>query len=448
MGTAGKFSDGNVLIHPSLLRRRSILGTPQELHFEIANFRQIEAAFGFDGAKAAVAALMSRAQRALAGGGIVSQESDCRIAALFWEDPSSFPDLSSDERRGWLAALVSDIMMAPVQSASGPYHLHIAVAESGFNRIASTAYPEHLFDAASDPAAAESVRRSYRADMALVSPVLAALGGFRVPSHPGPDADVCWRPVEYAGASGSSAYFEASLAVIDPGGRIESGESVIAAAQRLGMAALFDHHLVSRVVDELNEARGAAAMAVSVAAESLADTGFWREIAERIGSGGGVASDLIIEVRGTASGDMPHGMREALAEMRRVGCRLSIGAFGLGCTSLRDMIALAPEFVTIDKYFLSSANQASGGFDLLEHLVGLARAAGATVVLDGVDTAEMARVATRAGADLHKGEHCGGARFSRRWAGQASRSPVPVSGAVPVEPDPCAFPQILNRSDS
>jgi EAL domain-containing protein (putative c-di-GMP-specific phosphodiesterase class I) len=316
--------------------------------------------------------------------------------------------------------LIRDIVLEPMMTAKGPVHLHATVAiferpDRNLNNGACT--PGR--DATNLPAT-DDVRRSYRSDMAILSPVLASLGGFRAVGPAGlvgdvVDVDIAWRPVGRTSLLGP-AFYEASFVLIRADGQFAPSEQVIAAAERTGLVHVIDEYLVSRAVDELIEARGAVSLLVSVSAESLSERRFWNEIRDRLERGGGAASDLIVEVRGAAISRTAQGVSETLDVLRRQGCRISFGNLGLGSTSLRDLAAFAPDFVTIDRHFLSAGARNQFGTAPLSHLVGLARALGAEVIVDGVDSIELAGIARETGAALQKGAWCGGPRFSRSWA--------------------------------
>lgn len=414
-----------ILIHPSLRQRLTGVSTDQVFVVEIQNYPMIVEAFGLEVAYDAFATLLARVQGALGSAGVASPEGEARVGVIFWGAPMRGSERFGYAESEWPEALIRDIVLEPVLTAAGAVHLHAAVIN--FDR--SAPYADNGAGAAGrdvvDPSAVEAARRLYRSDMAVLSPVLAAIGGFREAEPVGltadvVDVDIGWRPVRRSAAPGGSVFYEASLALIRADGQQASCEQVIAAAERVGLVHLLDRYIVTRVADELIEAQGAVSLLVSVSGESLSDCQFWRGILEKLERGGVVACDLIVEVRGAAAVCTPPGMSETLTMLRRQGCRISFGNFGLGATSLRDLVAFTPDFVTIDRYFLSQTLRAQFGGQPLSHLVGLARALGAEVIVDGVNCIELATVARESGAALQKGAWCGGQRLSRSWVKMAT----------------------------
>lgn len=410
-----------ILIHPSLRQRLSDVRSEQVFVIEIQNYQMIVEAFGLEVAQAAFATLLARVQAGLGSAGVASPEGAARVGVIFWGAPKRGSDRFDHAESDWLEALIRDIVLEPVFTAAGPVHLHASVinldgSERCLNNGVAAAGPDVII-----LSAVEAARRSYRTDMAVLSPVLAAIGGFREAERVGlardvVDVDIGWRPVGRAAAPGGSAFYEATLALIRADGQPAACEQVIAASERVGLVHLLDSYIVSRAADELIEARGAVSLLVSVSHESLSDQHFWRGILEKLERGGGVARDLIVEVRGSAVACAAPGMSETLAMLRRQGCRISFGNFGLGSTSLRDLVAFTPDFVTIDRHFLSQTLRTQFGGDPLSYLVGLAHALGAEVIVDGVDCINLATVARESRAALQKGAWCGGQRISRSWA--------------------------------
>lgn len=417
-----------ILIHPSLRQRLAHVGPYHAFEIKIQNYSMIVDAFGLEAARFAYATLLARVQCAIGSAGITSPEGEARLGVIVWGEQTYGPVRLGFGGGEWPEALIRDIVLEPVFTATGAVHINATLinfdsSERGLNNELGSASRDAV-----EPSAAEHVRRSYRSDMAVLSPVLAAIGGFRGAEQAGltgsvVDVDIGWRPIGRAAAPSETAFYEASLSLVNADGQFVPCEHVIAASQRVGLAHLLEKYIVSSVVDELIEARGAVSLVVAVSGAGLADPHFWRDVLERLERGGGVACDLIVEVTGSAVASAVQGMCETLAMIRRQGCRISFGNLGAGATSLRDLVAFAPNFVTIDRYFLSPASRSKFGDLPLSHLVGFAHAMGAEVIIDGVDCIKLTKVARETGAALQKGAWCGGQRFFRSWAKKATLDP-------------------------
>jgi diguanylate cyclase (GGDEF)-like protein/PAS domain S-box-containing protein len=90
-----------------------------------------------------------------------------------------------------------------------------------------------------------------------------------------------------------------------------------------------------------------------------------------------------------------------LAELSRMGVLIAMDDFGTGYSSLSYLQHHAFHVVKIDRTFLQRCDESS--IDLLSAMVALARAVGATTIVEGVETAEQLAVVRRTGAALAQG---------------------------------------------
>lgn len=409
----------NVLIHPAVHRTAGKADGQFVFTILLQNQSQIAEAFGMPIARGAVAALLARVERMLDADGGATIVNSGQVRAVIWDQAVFGADGGEQSRDEWLGALLRNLTFEPFETPSGPVHLRVSVAEhcavadrSAFADSIGAGLPGE--GASSDP---EDARRLYRSDMAALSPVLSSIGGFRQIGRGRLDVDVCWQPVGGMQRSGEHAFFAASLATVSSDGQILCPSRAIEAAERLGFIEVFDQYLVSRVVDELASARGTVRLSVAVSGESLKLDRFWRGIFDRLERSTATARGLIVEIRGEACPEKSPGMWEVLAQLKQLGCRISVGNFGVSTTSIRNVVAFNPDLVTIDRHFLTTVALARSGTEALSHLIGLAHALGSEVVLDGVDTAESASAAAEMGASLQKGAWCGAPRLFRSWAG-------------------------------
>lgn len=124
-------------------------------------------------------------------------------------------------------------------------------------------------------------------------------------------------------------------------------------------------------------------------------------------------SGLVIEV--TESVFLPaHGGALKLRGItRRLGARIAVDDFGSGFSNLRLLRALSPDYIKLDKSFLSSEPT---GLDLTHHrprpspddalltsAINMAHALGAQVIAEGVENEAQLKPATGLGADLIQG---------------------------------------------
>ncbi|MGB6182061.1 MAG: EAL domain-containing protein [Rhodococcus sp. (in: high G+C Gram-positive bacteria)] len=98
---------------------------------------------------------------------------------------------------------------------------------------------------------------------------------------------------------------------------------------------------------------------------------------------------------------------EILALLRRLGATIGIDDFGTGYSNLELLGQLQPGIIKIDRSLVEGAATDERGSRILDAAVGLAHALEATVVVEGVSSAELEDVGVRTGADLAQGFYLG-----------------------------------------
>lgn len=417
-------TNGKVLVHPTL--RLITDKNAQLFRLEIRNYETIIEVLGPEAVVIAFSAFRKLLCDALTHTGMVSGCSERWLEVTSWLPSANSKGSSDRGSREWLIAIARAFSLQPQNSGDGPFHLDIAVVSS--QRIAKQSNKNRslLTGGPAPRASTEEAKRNFCADMAIVSAALASIGS--VPASTAKNAssdtlnvEIGWRPIARSGLRGCPAFYEAGLILIRSDGKFVEPEAVFAAARRLGLVHLLDQHLVSSAVDELQRSAGSVALTVSVDPETLSGGQFWDGIVKRLCSGPVIASDLIIAIKGVATSGFEPKAREAISKLKAVGCRTAFGNFGLSGPSLGDVAAFAPDFVIVDRHFLSARFRDQFGTGPIFHLACLARAMGAEVVVDGVDCADTAALVEEVGASLQKGAWCGGLRFFRSWAERAEK---------------------------
>jgi diguanylate cyclase (GGDEF)-like protein len=84
-------------------------------------------------------------------------------------------------------------------------------------------------------------------------------------------------------------------------------------------------------------------------------------------------------------------IRATLAAARELGFEFAIDDLGAGYSGLRMWSEIRPEFVKIDRYFVSKIDSDSVKSGFIRSIVAMARAAGSYVIAEGVETQEQCR---------------------------------------------------------
>lgn len=410
----------NVYLHPFYHRMPLVKYWSSEAAIRIENYDRIAQAYGFAVVLEVHSEILARVNHALGVCGVAMPDGNGGIDLLLWDAAAIGGDPVPAKAAAWLADLIRNFTLEPVMTGSGPVHAIIGVtARKGFGAAIVAETGSVLSrEGASDAGGRDDENRTYRSDMSAVSPLLRALGDSRQSGLAGRDAEagVLWRPAATTGQAPGRPIFEASLSLVDSSGEMFGVEAAIGSAERLGLVHLVDHYLVSRVVAELLEAPASLTLSVAISAASLRPCEFWSEFLAVLERRPAIACRLIVEVRGSSDQLDWNRAADVISDLRKFGCKLSIGNFGNGFSSLRHLVALRPDFITVDRRFFSAAGLLDDAEGALVHLVGLARALGAEAVIDGVDGEEASVRATLLGAAFQKGPWLGSPRLCRPWA--------------------------------
>jgi len=246
----------------------------------------------------------------------------------------------------------------------------------------------------------------YRADMTAVAGVLERLTVSDGDRGNAEALALHWQPIRHAGQPDRILYCEALTRFAEADGGLRSASAEIMALERVGFSRIFDRHIVDLVIAEL-ERTPSIALAANISAQSVRWDHSWVDIERRLRSRPDIARRLIIEVTETSSiFDVASAVR-FVTHMRAVGCRIALDDFGAGCTSLRWLRILSPDIVKIDRQFLIRAEKSKFGWQSLFHLVRLANASGALVVMEGVEIEAQSSLASEIGIDCQQGYYWG-----------------------------------------
>lgn len=111
---------------------------------------------------------------------------------------------------------------------------------------------------------------------------------------------------------------------------------------------------------------------------------------------------VVLELVETAS-DKPDALLGFIHNARTLGFQIAIDDFGTGHSNFERLWLIKPLIVKLDRCLLLNAEKDRRGRHMLESLVGMLQESGSLVLLEGVETADQARIALSAGADLVQG---------------------------------------------
>jgi diguanylate cyclase (GGDEF)-like protein len=100
-------------------------------------------------------------------------------------------------------------------------------------------------------------------------------------------------------------------------------------------------------------------------------------------------------------------LRSTLQPLRDAGCEIAIDDLGAGSSGLRTWSELKPDFVKIDRYFISGIDADQTKLEFVRSILDMARAMGCRVVAEGVETEKECRELVNLGVDRLQGHLLG-----------------------------------------
>jgi EAL domain-containing protein (putative c-di-GMP-specific phosphodiesterase class I) len=112
---------------------------------------------------------------------------------------------------------------------------------------------------------------------------------------------------------------------------------------------------------------------------------------------------LTLEITESALGGDPERAERCVLQLRARGLRVSIDDFGVGYSSMSQLLELAIDELKIDKSFTLRLTSDPRAQAIVHSTIELARALGLTLVAEGIETKEVLRSLQSLGADIGQG---------------------------------------------
>jgi diguanylate cyclase (GGDEF)-like protein len=145
-------------------------------------------------------------------------------------------------------------------------------------------------------------------------------------------------------------------------------------------------------------------LAVNVSARNLLNNGFFDQLGELLEMSG-IARHLILEITETAVMLEPERAAHRLADVRKLGVRVSMDDFGAGYSSLTQLRQLPLDELKIDRLLVRDVATNELDVAVMETIVGLGHRLHLNVVAEGVEDGGTLDVVRRLGCDDAQGYH-------------------------------------------
>ena len=199
-----------------------------------------------------------------------------------------------------------------------------------------------------------------------------------------------------SGDGNAELYRSLVIAGIGADNQIASFDEGYRSVAHLGLARAVDQMRVGRALRDLAGAP-LARLGLQISIQSAVLDHWWRDIIADCEADSSLASRLYLEILPLNEVGPNVGLLEFCHKMRSLGVRIVLDQFGSGGSSLRDILALQPDYVKIEPSFLWRALSNADAFLTLRHLIGFAHSLKAPTIISGVDSPQLAALALDAG---------------------------------------------------
>jgi EAL domain-containing protein (putative c-di-GMP-specific phosphodiesterase class I) len=145
-------------------------------------------------------------------------------------------------------------------------------------------------------------------------------------------------------------------------------------------------------------------VSVNISAADLRDETLPERLTRLLASHGVAAGRLGVELTETAVIDDPSSAARLLRRLRAAGIAVSLDDFGQGATSLVSLARLSLDEIKIDRSFVSSLDQIGEDHRVIvQSVIDLGHRLGFTVLAEGIESVQTARLLASMGCDEGQG---------------------------------------------
>jgi diguanylate cyclase (GGDEF)-like protein len=185
---------------------------------------------------------------------------------------------------------------------------------------------------------------------------------------------------------------------------LHSPQNLFEAARRSGLKVELDFLCMQSAFKRFVAARVAGQLFVNVSPDTIYDDpGFATRFVNFAQAAGMPTDRCVIELTEESLLDDYARLRSTLQQLREAGCAIAIDDLGAGSSGLRTWSELKPDYVKIDRYFVSGIDADATKLGFVRSMLDMGRAMGCRVIAEGVETERECRELVDLGLDRLQG---------------------------------------------
>ncbi len=206
--------------------------------------------------------------------------------------------------------------------------------------------------------------------------------------------------------TGEQVSSEGLMRLVDGRGSVRLPGSFMDVAEDRGLVSEIDRWGIARATELLAQ-DAAPAIAVNLSARSFDRIDVAGRVAAALEERGLDPARLHLEVTESSLALSQSAAVDALTSLREYGCHVSIDDFGTGYSSLAYLSTYPADALKIDRGFVAGLGRTSREDAVVQAVITLGHAHGMTVVAEGVERQEQARMLLQMGCDQAQGWYFG-----------------------------------------
>jgi diguanylate cyclase (GGDEF)-like protein len=177
-------------------------------------------------------------------------------------------------------------------------------------------------------------------------------------------------------------------------------------AERTGLVHALTRAVLGEAIAELrrlDDAGHQISMSVNISRLDLLDDELPSFVGDLLARHGVPSRRLTLEITETSLGEEPEHASRSIEQLRELGVRISIDDFGVGYSSMSQLLELTVDELKIDKSFVFALRTDLRARAVISAAIMFARALQLTVVAEGIETFPTLHVVQRLGVDVGQG---------------------------------------------